>query len=110
VLLESKIVQVAPLVMSIEPGKAVARKYAGVVLIVAEVLLGLTTIEVTPVSTTETDVDPLQAAQLPADAVIVADPVMSPVTMPEVGPTDTVLPSLEDHATPDVKVFWLPSL
>jgi len=74
-LLESKIVQVAPLVMSIEPGKAVARKYAGVVLIVAEVLLGLTTIEVTPVSTTETDVDPLQAAQLPADAVIVADPV-----------------------------------
>jgi hypothetical protein len=38
-------------------------------------LLGLTTIPVTPVSTTETDVDPLHAEQLPDDAVIVADPV-----------------------------------
>jgi hypothetical protein len=70
--------------MSIEPGKAVARKNAGVVLIVADALLGETWMDVTPVSTTETEVDPVQAEHPPDDAVIVADPVATPVTIPDV--------------------------
>jgi hypothetical protein len=66
-------------------------------------------IDVTPVSTTVTVVDPLHAAHPPEEAVIVADPVSRPSTWPEVCPTDTVLGSLEDQATPDVRFFWLPS-
>jgi len=73
-------------------------------------VLGLTVIEVTPWSATVTVVDPEQAAQLPALAVIVADPMATPVTWPEVCPTEIVLELLVDHVTPEFKVFWLPSL
>jgi hypothetical protein len=73
-------------------------------------LLGLTTIDVMPVSTTVTVVDPEHAEQLPEAAVIVASPTATPVTTPEVCPTDTLFESLEDHVTPEVSVFWLPSL
>ena len=95
--------------MSIEPGWAVALKKAAVPLTVAVALLGATMIEVTPVNTTVTVVDPVHAAHPPEDAVMVADPVISPSTCPEACPTDTVVGSLEDHATPDVRFFWLPS-
>jgi len=61
--------------MSTPPGYAVAVKNAAVVLIVAELLLGDTVMEVTPVRTTETDVDPVHAEHPPDDAVIVAEPV-----------------------------------
>ena len=66
--------------------------------------------EFTPDSTTETDVDPVHAVHPPDEAVIVDVPDCNPVAMPEVCPTDTVVASLEDQATPEVSVFWLPSL
>jgi hypothetical protein len=65
---------------------------------------------VTPFKTTVTVVLPEHAEQLPEAAVTVADPIATPVTIPEVCPTDTVFASLEDQVTPDVSVFWLPSL
>jgi len=110
VLLASSTVHVAEDVMSIEPGWADAVKKAGVVLIVAVLLLGLTMIDVTPVNTTVTVVDPVHAEHPPEEAVMVAEPVISPFTWPEACPTDTVVGSLEDHATPEVRFFWLPSL
>jgi hypothetical protein len=60
-------------------------------------------------STTETDVDPVQAEQPPDDAVIVDDPCDNAVTKPPCE-TDTAVGSLEDQATPDDNAFWLPSL
>jgi hypothetical protein len=30
--------------------------------------------------------------------------------MPDVAPTDTLVGALEDQVTPEVSVFWLPSL
>jgi hypothetical protein len=62
-------------------------------------------IEVTPCRTTETLVDPVQPEQLPELAEIVADPILTPVTWPEVCPTETVVVSLLDQVTPEVSVF-----
>jgi hypothetical protein len=109
VFVESTTFQVAASVMS-PPGTAVALKYTGDPLIDTDWLPGDTVIEVTPVKTTVTVVVPLHAEHPPEDAVIVADPVWTPVAMPEVCPTDTVVASLVDHTTPDCSVFWLPSL
>jgi hypothetical protein len=60
--------------------------------------------------TTETDAVPVQDEQPPDEAVMVEVPDCSPVTMPEVCPTDTTVGALDDQTTPDVSVFWLPSL
>jgi hypothetical protein len=67
-------------------------------------------IEVTPVRTTVTVVDPEHAEHEPDDAVMSDDPTATAVTMPEVCPTVTELCVADDHVTPDVSAFWLPSL
>jgi hypothetical protein len=71
----------------------------------------LTVIEVTPCRTTVTVVDPEHPEQLPALAEIVAELAVVPaVTSPDVCPTDATVESLVDHETPEVNVFWVPSL
>lgn len=72
---------------------------------VAVWLFGEIVIEVTPWIATVTVVDPEHAEQLPALPVIVADPIATPVTNPDVCPTETAAESLEDHVTPEVMVF-----
>lgn len=66
---------------------------------------GLTVTDVTPWIATVTVVEPEQAEQLPALPVIVAEPGATPVTNPDVCPTETAAESLEDHVTPEVMVF-----
>lgn len=97
------------LVTSVEPF-ARARKKTGVAPLVTGCWLGVTVIEVTPWSATVTVVDPEHAEQLPALAEMVDEPIPTPVTWPELCPTVTAAESLDDHVTPDVMVFWLPSL
>jgi hypothetical protein len=72
-------------------------------------LFGVTRTEVTPVRATVTVVVPVQAEQLPALPVIVAEPMTSPVANPPVD-TETEFGSLEDQTTPEFRVFWVPSL
>ena len=52
---------------------------------------------------------PVQAEQLPALPVIVAEPMVSPVANPD-GVIETAVESLEDQVTPEFSVFWVPSL
>ena len=92
------------------PGTAVAWKNTAVPFIVTAWVLGETVMEFTPDSTTETDDVPVHAEHPPDEAVIVAVPDCTPVAIPEVCPIDTVVASLEDQTTPEVSVFWLPSL
>ena len=106
---ESTTVHVAVLVISVEPF-ALAVKKTALPFLVTLWLPGLTVIDVTPCKTTVTVVDPEHAEQLPALAEIVAEPILSPVTWPEVCPTETVVESLDDQVTPEVTFFWLPSL
>ena len=73
--------------------------------LVALWLDGLTVTEVTPWRATVTVVVPEHAEQLPALPVIVADPFATPVTTPDVCPTETAPESLEDHVTPEVRFF-----
>ena len=103
---ESKTVHVvmAGFVISVPPF-AVAWKKTAVPPLVTLWLVGVTVMEVTPWSATVTVVDPEHAEQLPALPVIVADPTVSPVATPDEFPTETALESLEDHVTPEVRVF-----
>jgi hypothetical protein len=102
---ESTTVHVAVFVISVEP-LAVALKKTALPSLVTLWLGGVTVTEVTPWSATVTVVDPKHAEQLPGlRAVIVALPAATPVTTPEVCPTETALGSLEDQVTPEVRVF-----
>jgi hypothetical protein len=104
---ESNTVHVVPsagFVISVEPFASAWKKTA-LPSLVALWLFGVTVMEVTPWIATVTVVDPEHAEQLPALPVIVADPIATPVTTPEVCPTETALELLEDHVTPEVRVF-----
>jgi|SRR5579864_8337981 len=101
--------QVAPWVIS-PPGDAVALKYTADPPAVTDWLDGVTVMDEMFEITTETDAVPVQAEHPPDEAVMVAVPDCRPVTMPEVCPTDITVGALEDQTTPDVSVFWLPSL
>ena len=92
------------------PGTAVAVKETGVPLIDTDWLAGLTVIDVMLASTTVTVAVPVHAEHPPDEAVMVAVPDCNAVTMPELCPTDTTVGALDDQATPEVRVFWLPSL
>lgn len=65
--------------------------------------------DVTPCRATVTVVVPVQAEQLPALPVIVAEPMVTPVAKPP-AVMETALESLEDQVTPEVSCFWLPSV
>jgi len=93
-----------------EPGSAVAVKVTGLPPMVTLCELGVTVIEVILFKTTVTVVEPLHDEHPPDDAVILAEPTRSPFTRPEFWPTDTIDAASEDHTTPDVRVFWVPSL
>jgi len=56
------------------PGTAVAVKDTGVPAMDTDWLPGLTVIDATPDSTTETEVDPVHAEHPPDEAVMVDDP------------------------------------
>ncbi len=106
---ESTMFQVAPWVMS-PPGDAVALKNTVDPPAVTDWLDGVTVIDDMFDITTETVAVPVHAEHPPDEAVMVDVPDCSPVTMPEVCPTDTTVGVLEDQTTPEVRVFWLPSL
>jgi hypothetical protein len=90
--------------MSVEPF-ASAWKNTGLLPIVTLWLLGVITTEVTPVIATVTVVVPEHEEQPPELAEMVAEPVFTAVTWPEVCPTETVPASLEDHVTSLFRVF-----
>ena len=104
---ESRTVHVVPFcgfVISVPPF-AVAWKKTALPPGVTLWLFGVTVTEVTPWRATVTVVDPEHAEQLPELPVIVALPTDTPVTTPELCPTETELVLLEDHVTPEVRFF-----
>lgn len=94
--------------MSVAPF-AMATKYTGFPLRIKVWFEGVIEIEVTPWRATVTVVVPVQAEQLPALPVIVAEPMVTPVANPP-AVIETALESLEDQVTPEVNCFWLPSV
>ena len=66
-------------------------------------------IDVTPVNTTVTVVDPVHAAHPPEDAVMVADPVTSPSTCPEACQPIRWLDHWRTTLRLTSRFFWLPS-